>query len=112
MILHNYVNSFPYTSDHTDTVRDAMLSSWRTLRKSFSILRAVGKVKIQNHAINSPRLIHSKRPCYLDQPCALQAAEHSKVIGGSRCFHRALPMMSDKLFVVSILYTMNYIQTA
>lgn len=47
-----------------------MLSSWRTLRKSFSILRAVGK-----------------------------AAEHSKVIGGSRCFHRAVPMMSDKLFV-------------
>ncbi|KAJ7337187.1 ndufv2NADH dehydrogenase flavoprotein subunit 2 [Desmophyllum pertusum] len=48
-----------------------MLSSWRTLSKSFSFLRAVGK--------------------------ASQQAGTS--VGSRRCFHRAVPLLSDKLFV-------------
>ncbi|XP_078365515.1 NADH dehydrogenase [ubiquinone] flavoprotein 2, mitochondrial-like [Oculina patagonica] len=48
-----------------------MLSSWRTLSKSFSFLRAVGK-----------------------------ASQQAGSSVSSRCFHRAaVPLMSDKLFV-------------
>ncbi|CAH3020434.1 unnamed protein product [Porites evermanni] len=46
-----------------------MLSKWKTLSKSFSFLRAVGKTVQQPSAANS------------------------------RCFHPAIPVMSDKLFV-------------